>query len=229
MKENVFLVIGLGTFGMRVCEVLAEKGGKVIAVDNAENKIERVKDKVTQAILLDSTDEETLTNLPVEDVDIAIIAIGEDLEASIISTALLKNAGVPYIVARSISDIHQQILKQVGADEILNVEIDEGERLALKLISPQVLDRIPLTKEMSLAEVYCPAAFLGKKLIQLDIRKKLHLNIIAIKRPQLSVDEIGNPVSRENVIFPEAEEILQEDDILLLVGRNQDLDIIKEL
>ena len=227
-KEKVFAVIGLGTFGRKVCEVLAEKGGKVIAIDVKGDLIERVKDSVTQAILLDSTDEGALGRVPFEDVAVAIVAIGDNIESSILTTALLKRIGIPYIVARAVSDIHQQVLKQVGADEIVNIEIEEGQRVAQKIISPEVLDRIPITESISIAELYVPKNFVGESLAKLDLRNKLRVNIVSIRRIVLSVDEEGNPVKNEDVIFPEAGEILKESDLLLLVGKNEDIDAFKE-
>lgn len=227
-KEKVFAVIGLGTFGRKVCEVLVEKGGKVLAIDVNADLIERVKDTVTQAVLLDSTDEEALGRVPFEDVAVAIVAIGDNIESSIITTALLKKVGIPYIVARAISDIHQQVLKQVGADEVINIEIEEGQRIAQRLISPEVLDRISITESISVAELYVPKVFVGESLQKLDLRKKLRVNIVSIRRIVLSVDEEGNPVKNEDVVFPDANEALQESDLLLVVGKNEDIDAFKQ-
>ena len=102
-KQKVFAVIGLGTFGRRVAEVLADRGGEVIAIDNNPDLIDRVKDSVTQAVLLDATDETSLASAPFDDVDVAVVAIGDNVAASILATALLKRVGIPYILARSIS------------------------------------------------------------------------------------------------------------------------------
>lgn len=227
-KEKVFAVIGLGNFGRKVCEVLAEKGGKVLAIDVDPDLIEGVKNQVTQAILLDSTDENALGQVPFEDVEVAVVAFGDNIESSIITTALLKKVGIPYIVARAGSDIHQQVLKQVGADEVINIEIEEGRRLAQKLIAPEVLDRISITESISVAELYVPKSFVGQSLDKLDLRKKLRVNIISIRRIVLSVDEEGNPVKNEEVVFPEAAEVLKESDLLLVVGKNEDIDGFKQ-
>lgn len=228
-KEKVFAVIGLGTFGRKVCEVLAEKGGRVIAIDNQSELIERVKDTVTQAVFLDSTDEEAMSQAPLEDVDIAIVAIGENVEASIITTAILKKIGISYIVARAITDIHHQVLRQVGADEIVNIEIDEGLRIAQRLISPEVLDRFPITGSISIAEVYVPKNVVGKALRELDLRNKMRINVVSIKRTVLTIDEMGNSVQDEDVIFPTPEEKLEETDVLLIVGKNDNIDSFKNL
>ncbi len=223
-KEKIFAVLGLGTFGGEMCEVLAQKGGKVIAIDRDPELIEKVKDKVFQSILLNTTDEIAMSQIPYEDIDVAVVAIGENIEASILTTAVLKRLGIPYILARAVSEIHHQVLRQVGADEVVNIEIDQGQRLAQKLISPEVLDRISITDNISVAEIYVPKDFIGNTLEKLNIRKKLHINIVAILRTTLSVDEEGNPVKTDNAVFPDADEILQESDILLVVGKNENLD-----
>lgn len=228
-KEKVFVVVGLGTFGRRVCEVLTEKGGKVIAIDQDASLVEKIKSDVTQAVLLDSTDEESLSRVPLEDCDFAVVAIGDNIEASVLSTALLKKAGVPYILSRAITDIHGRVLKQVGADEVVNIEIDEGTRVAQRLISPEVLDRVPLSKAMSMAEVYVQRGFWGKTLQELDLRRHANVNVVAIRRNTLSVDEMGNPVKNEEIIFPDAATDLKESDVLMVVGRDEDIDAFKDL
>ena len=127
-KEKVFAVFGLGAFGNEVCRVLSEKGGKVIAFDNRPQPVERIKDQVSQVMVLDSTDEEALRSAPLENVDIAIVAIGDDVEASILTTALLKNMGIPYIIARAVTDIHMRVLRQIGANEVISLEMNfEGK------------------------------------------------------------------------------------------------------
>ena len=228
-KDKIFAVIGLGVFGLKVCEVMAERGGRVIAIDKDPSLIEKVKDIVTQSILLDSTDETAMNQIPYADISVAIVAIGEHIEASILTTAILKRLGIPYIVARAVTEIHHQVLRQVGADEVVNIEIEEGQRIAQRLISPEVLDRISVTENISVAEVYVPKDFLGKTLAKLNIRNKMHVNIVAILRTTLSVDEEGNPVKTDNAVFPDAAEILQESDIMLIVGKNEDLDAFRKL
>ncbi|MAG13669.1 MAG: potassium transporter TrkA [Spirochaetales bacterium] len=227
-KEKVFAVVGLGSFGRKVCEVIAEKGGKVIAIDNDPALIDRIKDTVTQAVLLDSTDEDSLSGAPLDDVDAAVVAIGDNVAASVLTTALLKRAGIRFILARAISELHEQVLRQIGADEIVNIEIDEGQRIGMRLMSPEILDRIPVSHAISVAELYTPKTFAGKSLLKLDLRRKFHVNIIALTRVNLSVDEMGNPLRNEQVIFPHAEDVLEGTDVLLVVGKNEDIDAMRE-
>ena len=224
-----YLVIGLGAFGSRLCEVLEEKGATVIAVDSDPALIERVKNSVTQAVPLDSTDEDRMRELDLDDVDIAIVAIGNNLEASILSTAILKRLEVPYIISRALNKLHQQVLTQVGADEVINIEIDEGTRLANRLIAPDILDKVPLSDEISVAEVRTPKEFVGKPLEELELRKRLQINIIAVRRPDYRIDELGNPFKEEQLLFPDGKEKLTDQDILLILGKNENISAFNEL
>ncbi len=227
-KETLFAVIGLGTFGNQVCQAIMEKGGRVLAIDNRSEIIERIKDTVTQAVLVDATDENALASLPFEEVDIAVVAMGENTEASILITAILKKIGISYILARSSSEIHTQVLKQIGADEVINIEISEGKRIAQKLLAPEILDRIPISESITVAELFVSKSFTEKELSRLNLRKKFNINIIAVKRSKIAIDELGNPVNSEELIFPDANTKLKEHDILLVVGKNEDIDIFKE-
>lgn len=227
-KEKVFAVFGLGAFGAELCRVLTEKGGKVIAFDNRLQPVERIKDLVSQAMVLDSTDEEALKGAPLENVDLAIVAIGDDVEASILTTALLKNAGVPYIIARAVTEVHMRVLRQIGANEVINLELEEGRRVASRLLTAEVLETIPVTEDYSIVELYTPESMVGKSLERLDLRKSHRVNIIAIERFKTTVDEQGNPVKEERVILPTKDDVLLADDILIMVGRNSDLELFRE-
>jgi trk system potassium uptake protein TrkA len=226
--DKTFAVFGLGTFGFEVCRVLSEKGGKVIAADVNPGLIEKAKEIATQAVLIDSTDEDSLKNAPLENVDVGIVAIGDDMQASILTTAILKNRGIPYIIARAISDIHAQVLRQVGATEVLFIEIEEGRRLAIKLIAPDVLDRIPISKNQTLAEVVVPEGFVKKTLGKLDLLKKLGITVISVKRISTKIDDIGNPEKEELIIQPAPTTILEDADVLVVIGKDEDINRLKE-
>lgn len=229
MKDLVFAVVGLGSFGMKICQVISQRGGTVIAIDSQSERINRVKNQVAQAVVMDATDEAGYKRLSLEECDVAIVAIGDNVEGSILATALLKKAGVRYLVARAINPIHRQVLGQIGADEVINIEEDMGEQLAIKLIAPQILDYIPISERVSMAEIYCPRDFVGKTLEDIDLRKKVRLNIVAVKRDTVDVDEIGNAHSSEELIFPEAKLELKPNDVLMVVGFNEDIDTVKNL
>jgi trk system potassium uptake protein TrkA len=226
--DKTFAVFGLGTFGFEVCRVLSEKGGKVIAADVNPGLIEKAKEIATQAVLIDSTDEDSLKNAPLENVDVGIVAIGDDMQASILTTAILKNRGIPYIIARAISDIHAQVLRQVGATEVLFIEIEEGRRLAIKLIAPDVLDRIPISKNQTLAEVVVPEGFVKKTLGKLDLLKKLGITVISVKRMSTKIDDIGNPEKEELIIQPAPTTMLEDADVLVVIGKDEDINRLKE-
>lgn len=226
--SKVYAVIGLGSFGRRVCEVLSDRGMTVIALDNNPTLVERIRDSVTQAIRLDTTDPEQMRQAPLEDVDVGIVAIGENIEASILSAALLRRVGVPYIFARAVSDVHYQVLRQIGAHEIVNIEIDSGERIAQQLIAPDVLDQIPISEGISLAEVFVPDGLAGRTLADLDLRNKFGITVVGIKRVNLSVDESGNTVRSEDMVFAAADSRVQRTDTLIIVGDDEDIAGLRE-
>lgn len=227
--DKVFAVVGLGTFGRQVADELYRKGGKVVAIDNQPELVERVKSSVTQAVLVNATDAEALAQAPLDDVDVAVVAIGDNIEASILATALLKKMRVPFVIARAVSDLHQLVLKQVGADQVVNIEIEEGTRLAMRLIAPHVLDRVPLSKSDSVAELRVPRAVLGSTLAELKLRARFRVNVVSIRRTHVDVDELGNPERREELIFPGPTDELKEDDVIMVVGRNEDIDAFSAL
>jgi len=226
-QERVFAIFGLGIFGSEVCRVLADKGAKVIAVDRKAALIEKLKDQVTQAVLIDSTDEESLKGIALEDVDVAVVAIGTDQNSSIMTTALLKNMGVPYIIARAITDIHGQVLRQVGANEVINIELDEGREIARRLVSPDIKDRVTISEDQTLAEVVVPPTFVGKSLHSLELRKKFSVNVISIRRTETVIDDMGNPVKSERVFAPLPDDKLKQGDVLVLVGSDENIDALR--
>lgn len=210
LKNKIFAVVGLGTFGSELCIELANNGGKVIAIDNKAKLVDKIKDYVAQSIVMDATDIEALQNLPLQNIDVVIIAIGEDIEASILATSLFKKLGIPFIIARAIKEVHAQILKQIGATEVINIETNEGKRLATRLISPDLLEKIHLSNSISIAEVIAPKGFDTKTLQELDIRKKYNLNVIAIKRYNTEIDELGNPIVSDQVFIPSISDRLKK-------------------
>lgn len=229
IKDKVFAVFGLGRFGFEICKVLSEKGAKVIAIDNKDKIIDKIKDTVTQAVLLDSTDEDALNNAGIQDVDIAIVAIGDNIDSSILTTTLLKNLGVPYIISRAITEIHAQVLRQIGATEVINLETVEGNRLANRLVSPDVMDLIPVSDKEFLIELRVPKEFVGKNLLQLDLRNKYHVNIVSIKRYHTEIDSEGNPEIKQIVVSPKPDEPFNVNDVIIVLGEEVNLQRIKEL
>lgn len=224
MVKKTFAVIGLGLFGRKVCEVLIEKGGEVIAIDNIPEQVNRVKDFVTQAILLDTTDEETISEAPLDHIDGAIVAIGDNIEASILTTTLLKQIGVPYVIARAVNKTHYRVLKKLGADEVINIEEDEGRNVALNLINPSVLKKIILSKDIVLSEILLPEIYIDLKIKDLSFKEKYNLRLIAIKRIVVNLDSDGNTVRQEFFLYQEDVESLLDGDILLITGKESDIE-----
>lgn len=227
-KNKVIGIIGLGTFGIELCSELSKRGVKVIAIDKTERRIEKIKEIVDQTILIDSTDEEAIKKLPLDTIDIAVVAMAEDIEASILTTVILKKNNVPQIVSRASSEIHALILQQVGATEIINIEVEEGKRIANKLVSPNVMEQIPISKDFILTEFPTPKAFINKTLLELDLRNKYNISVVSMKRTTHDIDEFDNPIIREEIIFPDPHEKLLSTDILIVVGNENKINQIKE-
>ncbi len=221
---KTFAVIGLGLFGRKVCEVLTQKGGEVIALDNTPAQVNKVKDYVSQAILLDSTDEDSISEAPFDQVDAAIVAIGDNIEASILSTTLLKQIGVPYIIARAVNKTHYQVLKQIGANEVINIEEEEGSRIAQNLIAPSVMEKIPLSRKVMLSEMYLPGAYEKSTLSSINLEEKFKIRLTALRRIRTTLDSDGNTQRDEELLFPSPDEVLQSGDVLILVGEEKALE-----
>ena len=229
VKQKVFAVFGLGIFGQTIADALAEKGAEVIAVDNDPAVVEEFKNKVTTALHIDSTDKKALEKAPLDDTDIAIVTVGDDLEASIITTVLLKQRGIPYIISRAVSDVHAEILKQIGANEVVNIQESVGKSLAQRLIAPEVLETIPLSSEYSFAELYAPEPFIGKKLIDLGLKEKFGLHLCMVKRIKTDIDDLGNPTREEVIIFPDNGIVFEASDILMAAGKHSDIEEFKKI
>lgn len=226
--EKTFAVIGLGMFGWKVCQVLMEKGGQVIALDNRPEQINKIRDSVTQAILLDSTDEDSIREAPFDQVDAAIVAIGDNIEASILTTNLLKQTGVPYIIARAVNKTHYQVLKQIGADQVINIEEDEGQRIALNLIAPSVMEKIALSKNIFLAEMYLPAGLENARVDSLDLINRFDLRLTGLRRTVSELNSDGTAVRNETLLFPSPEDKLIDGDVLFLIGSEENLDLFQK-
>jgi trk system potassium uptake protein len=224
MSQNRSIaVIGLGSFGVSICDVLVEKGTTVVAMDRDPSIVEKMKNRVSAAVLVDTTNEDSLLKAPLEGIDVAIVAIGDNLEASILTTMLLKQRGIPYVVARSISPLHDAVLRRVGANEVINVEVETGTRIARRLVAPDILDSVPLSADVSLTEQLTPKFFIGETAESLELEEKMKLRLVAILRLSIDLDDSGNSIRHETLIFPEKAGKIQDGDRLFLLGRNVDL------
>lgn len=212
MKKKQFAVIGMGRFGSSVAKTLYDLGYEVLAIDSDENRTEEVVGMVTHAVTADTTDEEALRSLGLRNFDVVVVAIGQDIQASILTTLIVKDMGVQFLVAKAQNENHGKVLAKIGADKVIYPERDMGARLAHNLISPNILDHIELSNDYSIVDLLVGPALIGKNLRQLDIRNKYGCNVMGIK-------------SKEGVmnIAPHAEDLIQEGDVLVVVGKNEDL------
>ncbi len=223
-----FAVIGLGRFGFQVAETLARKGASVIAVDTNEALVEKAKDIVSDAIQLDSTDEEALKASGIANVDVAVVSMGEDVESSILTTALLKNMGVKEIVARATTDLHAQILERVGATRVVFPEKDMGLRVAHSILAPGVLEYFELGADYNLAEIAVKGEFVGKNLRELDLRTGFGVTMIMIMKKLWETTKEGELTEREVRELPDPNYIVKEGDILVVVGNSKDLETLEK-
>ncbi len=225
-----FAVIGLGRFGFKVAEVLGAKGVQVIAIDKDITLVEKIRDIVTDALQLDSTDEEALKESGIENVDVAVVCIGEDVQSSILTTAILKNLGINEIIAKACTRLHAQILKEVGATRVVFPEEDMGLRVANSIFAPGVLDYIDLGADYNLAEIVVKGDFIGKSIRELHLKSKYGINVIMImKKIKEKVGDKGEFVEKEVKDLPTPDYVLVEKDILVVVGDSKDIEDLEKL
>lgn len=206
-----YAIIGMGRFGSSVAKTLFEQGHDVMAIDASEERIQEHMQHVTYAVQADSTDEQALKELGIRNVDVVVVAIGEDIQASILTTLVVKEMGVKKIVVKAQNERHGKVLYKVGADRVIFPERDMGHRVAMNLISPNILDFIELAEDYSVAEIVVPEWMIGKNIIELNIRAKFGVNVVAIK---------GNAGIN---IAPNAKDVIQKEDLLVIIGHNKDL------
>ena len=212
MKQ--FLLIGIGRFGNALATRLFQLGHEVLAIDKDEEAIQSISDKVTHAVTADATDENVLRSLGARNFDVGVVAIGEDIEASIITTLILKEMGLKYVVAKAQNETHARVLKKLGADRVVFPERDMGIRVAHNLIATNILDIIELSPDYSLLEFEAFSTWIDKSLENINLRAKYGINVLAIKN--------NNSNGFINVA-PKAQDIVKRGDILVVVGSNEDL------
>lgn len=210
-KKKQFAVIGMGRFGSSVAKSLYSMGFDVLAIDDDEHRIQDVLNYVTHGVQANTTDEEALKALGIRNFDVVVVAIGQDIQASILTTLIIKDMGVPMLIAKAQNELHGKVLTKIGADKVIFPERDMGQRVAHNLISPNILDYIELADDYSIVEIKATPQMIGKSLKQLDIRARYGCNVMAIKNTE------GMNIS------PYADDEIMEDDVVVVVGKNVDL------
>lgn len=215
MKQ--FAVIGLGRFGVSVAENLYKQGYDVMAVDSDEERVQKFSDEVTHVVQADCTDENALKALGIRNFDVVVVAIGEDIQANVMTTLLLKEMGVPYVVAKAKNALHGRMLEKIGADRVVYPERDMGVRIAHNIISRNVMDYIELSPELGVVEVNAPQELIGKTLQQANLRSRFGVNVVAIKRDE------------EIDVSPKAEDVITAGDILVVIGKTEGVLKLEEM
>jgi trk system potassium uptake protein TrkA len=216
MKQ--FAVLGLGSFGRIVAQTLAEYGAPVIGIDRNRDNVESMRDIITQAVEADVSDRNELMSLGLEGVDVAIISLGDNIEGSVLATMFLNELKIPQIIVKAVSPEHGKILKMLGATQVLFPEQDMAQRIAMTLVSPTILDHIPLVPGYSIVEYIAPRHFWGKTLLELNVRREYGVEIIAIKS-----QETGNIR-----VIPSALDKIEKGDRLIIVGKDEDIKKLRE-
>ncbi|KUO50863.1 MAG: potassium uptake system protein [Desulfitibacter sp. BRH_c19] len=208
-----FAVIGLGRFGESVAKTLVSLGHEVLGIDIAEEKVQELSEHLTQVVIADTRHEDVLKKLGIRNFDGVVIAIGQNIEANILTTIIVSQLGTKNIIAKAQSDIHGEVLKRVGANKVVFPEKDMGQKVAHSIVSGNILDFIELSSKHSIAECTAPINFIGKSLGALDLRAKHGISVLAIKK--------GDKI----IVSPGAGNLIEENDLLVILGCNEDIDV----
>lgn len=214
---KTYAVIGLGRFGGEVARQLSRLGNEVLVMDTGGDLVQQISDEVTHAVVGDGADQGVLKALGVQNMDCAVVAIGDDLAESVLVTMNLKELGVPYIVCKAHDEMHRKVLEKLGADRVIIPEKENAVRLARKLSASNLLDYFELDDECSIVEMKVPKPWLGKSLKELNIRAKLGVNIIGIRQN-----------GKINTV-PSPDHSFQESDVVVLLGDNKAVGTVQKL
>ena len=208
VRRKQFLVAGLGLFGTSVALTLQQMGYEVYTLDSEEGLVQDLSTQLNYVVCGDASDKKTLQSLPLEDIDVAVVAIG-NVERNMMCTMLLKELGIKQVVAKAINNLHGAMLNKIGADKVVYAERDMGERVAHNLISAGVMDYIELSSEISVMSLAIPTEFVGKNLIEADLRRRYDVNVVAIKR------------DGRTIVNPKAQEVFQPEDEIIVLGTHE--------
>ncbi|MEZ4792256.1 MAG: TrkA family potassium uptake protein [Gelidibacter sp.] len=216
------IIFGLGNFGLSLATNLTQSGNEVIGVDKQIDKVNLVKDKIAHAICLDSTNELAYQALPLKQADLAVVAIGENEGAAIITTAIVKKLSKAKVISRSLSPIHDTVLQAMGIDFIVHPEMEAAEKLTYKINLKNVVDNYKVDENYSITEIKIPESFVGQTLGELDIRSRFNLNIITFLRKKEKTNMLGVSTSVMEVVgVPSADTRIEKGDIMVVFGLNE--------
>ncbi len=216
MKKKQFLVLGLGRFGSSVAKTLCEMGHEVLAVDSDSDAVDAIAPYVTQCVQADATDEEVLQSFDPASFDAAVVSIGTNVQDSVLVSLLCKEAGVPLVIAKAMDALHAKVLRKIGVDRVIFPERDMGQRLARSLVSPGLLDLMELSNDYQIVELLAPSSWEGKSLVEVNVRRKYGVSVIAIHR------------GKDFITSPGADTVFAAGDVLLLLGKQRDIDAIEQ-
>lgn len=211
MKRKSIGIIGLGRFGGTLAKQVTSLGHEVYGVDRDEKVVQKIAPYIAQSVVADFTDEDTIAELHLETLDMVVIAIGEDMNAKLLTAMVLKDLKAPYVVAKASSLMESKLLKKVGVDFIVYPEMDMAERVAQMLSGDHIVDYFQLSKDIGIVEMKTPAFMVDKSLKELELRKSYNVNVVAIKR------------NSEVIAPPDPNDKLQTTDMLILIGQNEEV------
>ena len=216
MKKRV-VVVGLGIFGINLVKELSKSGVEVIAIDKVKEAVQHVRDCATKAIVADGTDPEIMNAIGLREDDLVIVSFGEDLAASTLITLHLRQMKVKNIIVKAPNEDHKLILEKVGATEVIIPEKIMADKVAKSIVSPNVLDYIPLSEDYIICEIAPPASFIGKSIAELQLRNRYHVDVIAVR----------DTLTEKIQMIPPASFVVKDSEVLVVVGREADIDKIK--
>jgi trk system potassium uptake protein TrkA len=212
MKKTQSVVVGLGRFGASISKELMKLGNEVLGIDKDEEAVDELSDVLTHTVVADGTDEDMLKSLGVRNFECAVVAIGDDIQSSILTAILLKDLGVKKVVAKALSELHGKVLNKIGVDRVIYPERDMGIRVAHQLVSPNLLDYIEISKDYTIAELSVPKRLCGLTIKELDPRAKFGCSVVAINK-QTGV-----------IIAPTSTDVVNENDMMVIIGTNSQID-----
>jgi trk system potassium uptake protein TrkA len=219
VKAKRFAVIGAGSFGYYVAKALYEGKNEVIAIDRSKDKVQAIESYCTSAIVQDMTDMEALKGLGLDEMDAVIVSTGANIKPSILICFHLSRLGIKRIIVKAEDEDHGEILKELGATEIIRPGMDMAYRLAMRLKFPNIMEFLPIEEDYTIVQLDPPPSFVGKQLLELDLRKRYEVNIVAVKEKD----------PERFVMVPRADFKIKPTDTLIVLGKNSHLNDIREL